>query len=239
MRKHRSFVVRSVFTGFVIIVCSFAVSAQSTLFNIPSTDVVAEKSLFFEGDFISHFGDFRKGGFRSYGIRTVYGLKRRFEVGANVFVTKSAGGRAREFQPNFKWKTYEKEKYGFAVSTGAMFFVPLNRPAGNRTFGMFYSNASKIVKRTGGTRVTGGIYTVAGAGRYFGTKTGTILGVEQPVIKKLSFIADWYSGKNRFGYSAAGFSYPITSRQFLMAGYNFGNTGRGNNSFAAFYGYTF
>ena len=72
-----------------------------------------------------------------------------------------------------------------------------------------------------------------------GTKNGAILAYEQPLTGKLSFIADWYSGKNRFGYAAAGFGLTLTRRSSLYAGYNFGNSGRANNSLGLFYGYTF
>lgn len=239
MSEFQSFLCRAFVGSLLITFGSFSLAAQSTIFNIPSTDVLREKSIYFEGDFISHFDSYRNGGFQTYGYRMVYGIKRKFEVGANVFVTKTKNKIARELQPNVKWKNFENEKYGLAVSTGAIFFIPLNKPAGNRTYGMFYSNASKIVKKARGLRLTGGIYTVVGAKRDFGTKTGAIVGVEQPLFGKLTLVADWYSGKNRLGYSAAGFSHPITKRQFLFVGYNFGNVGRGNNAFSAFYGYTF
>ncbi len=104
---------------------------------------------------------------------------------------------------------------------------------------MVYSNAGKVIKQTRQTRITGGIYTVVGAQRGFGSKTGAIVGIEQPVVGKLIFTADWYSGKNRFGYSTAGFSYSFAKRQFFQVGYNFGNSGCGNNAFSAFYGFTY
>jgi len=38
--------------------------AQSTLFNVPSTDVVAKKKVYLEFDFLSHFGSHADGGFQ-------------------------------------------------------------------------------------------------------------------------------------------------------------------------------
>lgn len=213
--------------------------AQSTIFNIPSTDVVGEDRFYIEGDFISHLDKWKKGGFQSFGYRTVYGVRKKFEVGVNFFYTRNGNNSPKELQPNLKYKVFEKEKYGIAVSTGAQFFVPLNKSAGRRTFGLLYSNASKTFKKTKGTRLTGGFYTIVGAKREFGTKTGAIVGLEQPIKGKLNFAADWYSGKNRFGYASAGFSYSFAKRQILMMGYNFGNSGRRNNSLFAFYGFTY
>ncbi len=216
------------------------VSAQTTIFNVPSTDVVAEKTAYLEFDFLSHFGPNERGGFRSYGYRMNYGLKKNVEIGTNFFITRNGSKTSpKEIQPNVKWKAYTNEKYGVGVSTGAWAFVPLDKSAGDRVFGMVYSNVSKIVKPSRGTRLTGGFYQIVGAKQSFGTKTGAMVGVEQPVVRRLNFLADWSSGKNRFGYAAAGFGLAVTKKQFLYAGYNFGNVGRANNYFSAFYGVAF
>ena len=240
MSKIKFLINRCFFFGLLLIVANQTIAAQSTIFNIPSTDVVAEKTAYLEADFLAHFSSYEKGGFQSYGYRMNYGVRRNLEVGANFFYTRNGSKTApKEFQPNVKWKTYSSEKYGIGVSTGAWAFVPLDKSAGDRVFGMLYSNVSKTVKPANGMRLTGGFYQIVGAKRDFGTRSGAMVGIEQPVIKRLSFLADWSSGNNRFGYAAAGFGLPVTKRQFLYAGYNFGNTGRANNYFSAFYGVTF
>lgn len=228
------------FFGLMLTAASLTVSAQSTVFNIPSTDVVAAKTAYLEGDFLTHFGKSENGGFRSYGYRMVYGARRNLEIGANFFYTANGSSpEPKEFQPNVKWKFYNNERHGIAASAGAFVFVPLDRSAGTRSFSMLYSNLSKTIKRARGMRLTGGGYTLIGARREVGTKSGAIVGVEQPVARRLTFLADWYSGKNRFGYSAAGFGLAVTKRQFLYGGYNFGNAGRANNYFSVFYGVAF
>lgn len=235
MSKFRCFLLFLLF-----IVCSFAVSAQSTIFNIPSTDVVQDGRFYVEADFISHLDRYRNGGYQTYAYRTVYGLKRKVEVGGNFFYTRGGKGASpKEFQPTIKWKPFESEKYGLAASTGAVVFVPLNKSAGRRSYVMFYANGSKTFTKIRGMRFTAGYYRFAGTERGFGAKSGAIVGVEQPIRKRLSFIADWSSGNNRLGYTAVGFNYAFTKRQFIFLGYNFGNTGAGNNAFSAFYGYTF
>ena len=50
------------------------VSAQSTLFNIPSTDTVAARKTYVEFDFISHLQAHDKGGFQAYVPRVVFGV---------------------------------------------------------------------------------------------------------------------------------------------------------------------
>lgn len=239
MSRFRFVVICVFLLGFLLIFGNLKTKAQSTIFNVPSTDVMGENRFYIEADFIAHPDKWAKGGFQSYGYRTVYGIRKKLEVGINFFYTRNGSTSPKELQPNIKYKVFTKEKYGLAVSAGAQFFVPLNRSAGRRAYGMFYSNASKIIKRTRGTRITGGFYTVFGAKRSFGTKNGAIVAIEQPIKGKLSFAADWYSGKNRFGYSAAGLSYAFTGRQLLLVGYNWGNSGRGNNFLSAFYGFTY
>lgn len=228
-----------VFLCILLIVFCVTISAQSTLYNIPSTDTVEEKFTYIEADYITHFGSSSKGGFRSGGYRLVYGAKRNLEVGVNIFHTRSEGSSKTELQPNVKWRFFRNEKNKIAASTGAIFFVPLNRQTGKRPVTLIYSNISKGFRFAGGMRLTTGAYKVFAADQEFGAKSGAIVGIEKPIFKKFTFVADWYSGKNRFGYSAAGVNFQINNRNLLFSGYNFGNTGRANNALTVFYGYTF
>ena len=239
MSNFQSLLSRSVFSIILFAVFCIAISAQTTIFNIPSTDTVTEKTTYIEADYITHFGPFSKGGFRSGGYRVVYGAKRNFEVGLNFFHTQSEGLSQTELQPNFKWKFYRNEKRKLASSAGVIVYVPLNRQTGNRPATVFYSNISKSFNVARGVRFTTGIYKVLNVERSFGAKSGAIVGVEKPITRKISIVGDWYSGKNRFGYSAAGLNFQLTNKQLLTAGYNFGNTGRANNALSVFYGYTF
>ncbi len=71
------------------------------------------------------------------------------------------------------------------------------------------------------------------------TKTGAIVGYEQPLHSKVSFVADWFSGKNRFGYVTPGFAFTVSKRSLFYAGYSIGNQGRKNNGLFLYYGITF
>lgn len=239
MSKFQSFVFCFLSLVLFLSVANVLTPAQSTIFNIPSTDILQKKSFYIEGDFISHLDSYQNGGFQTYGYRTVYGVNKRFEVGFNLFYTRNGRVAPIEFQPNLKFKVYENEKYGVSATTGVLVVTSLNRVAGSRTSAQVYANVSKVIKQTKGTRVTGGFYTIGGGENDFGTKNGVTVGLEQPVKGKFTFIGDWSSGNNRYGYSTAGLNYAFTKRQFLLLGYNFGNSGRGNNAISAFYGLTF
>ena len=107
------------------------------------------------------------------------------------------------------------------------------------TFGLLYTVVSKKVKGSYGPRVTGGGYGLVGRADGQGSEGGAILGYEQPLHSKVSFVADWLSGKNRFGYVTPGFSVALPRSSALYAGYSIGNVGRKNNALFVYYGITF
>jgi hypothetical protein len=70
-------------------------------------------------------------------------------------------------------------------------------------------------------------------------KGGVLVGYEQPIAKRVSFVADWFSGKNAFGYATGGFSFALPKNQLINVGYSVGNYGRKNNGLFVYYGVTF
>jgi hypothetical protein len=213
--------------------------AQSTIFNIPSTDVVAKKKVYVEFDFISHLEGHDNGGFQTYVPRVVVGLGKGVEVGLNVAATDSAGPTIVYAQPNIKWQFYANEEKGTAVTMGAIAFTPLKERSANDTFGLFYGNVSKKFKGDFGPRFTVGGYGLGGLDIDGVDKGGAMVGYEQPVGKGVSFVADWFSGKNGFGYVTPGFSFALPKSSLLNVGYSIGNQGRKNNGLFVYYGITF
>ena len=213
--------------------------AQSTIFNIPSTDVVAPKKTYVEFDFISHLESHDNGGFQTYVPRVVYGLGKGVEVGVNVAATSSAAPTAVYAQPNIKWQFYANEKSGTALTVGAIAYTPLRNRDSNDSFGLFYGNASKRFSGDYGPRLTVGGYGLAGYDFDGLDKGGAMVGYEQPVAKKVSFVADWFSGENGFGYVTPGFSFALPKSSLLNIGYSIGNTGKKNNGLFVYYGITF
>src|SRR5215203_2619403 len=206
------------------------VDAQSTLFNIPSTDVVPEKKVYLEFDFLSHLESYENGGFQAYIPGAVVGLGKKVEVGVNVAFTRSGVPNPVEIQPNIKYQPYQNEKYGAAVSTGVILYAPITRRAGTNTFAMVYGNVSKQFKGGSAPRITGGGYGLINRASGAGDKGGVMVGFEQPITRKVKFVADWFSGKNRFGYGTPGLAITTSKTSALYAGYSIGNSGRKNNS---------
>ncbi len=239
MRYLKSIVKLNIALFMLMFLCNTQIlKGQSTLFNIPSTDVVPEKKVYLEFDFLAHLESYDKGGFQAYIPRAVYGLGKKFEVGVNVAYTKSATPNSIEIQPNIKYQAYQSEKYGVAVSTGAILYAPITRRSGTNTFGMLYGNVSKQFKGNYGARLTGGGYGLVNRASGTGDKGGAMIGFEQPITPKVKFVADWFSGKNRFGYGTPGLAITTSKASALYIGYSIGNSGRKNNSLFVYWGIT-
>lgn len=207
-------------------VCCFG---QSTISNIPSTDITEPRTAYVELNFGGHLTGYDRGGFQAYGLKALYGVGRNLEIGANLAFTKTGEITPVEVAPNVKWKVYFNEKHKLTLSGGAVAFIPVRAQSGTKPSGFVYTTASKAFDELKGFRLTGGAYHVVGVGSGNGNRKGVMFGYEQTVYKKVSFFADWTSGKNRLGYSGVGLSIPFKKKNVFYAGYNFGNSGRGNN----------
>jgi len=219
---------------------SHPVPAQSSLFSVPTSDVVGKNQKYLEADFDTHFAKLVNGGWQSYGLFGIYGTGKKTEIGLNGYFIRGAEGlEPIELQPNFKFQAYNSESKGIGVAVGTIAYVPMTKRLMRDTVVSVYGVASKKFKNEWAPRITGGGYQLIGAKRGSGSKRGFLLGLEQPVHRRLTFIADWNSGKNRFGYAAAGFGVTLTKHSTLWSAYYFGNQGRANNSLGIYYGYSF
>ncbi len=229
------------FVVFAGLMCEQNVKAQSAIVNQPSTDIVATKKLYVEMDFITNYAWQRDDArFANYLPRAVVGVGHNVEVGANVSYTRvPGGGQPIELQPNVKWQFYSNEGAGVAAVAGCIWFVPVTHRSGTNTFAQCYSLASKKFNGTYGPRFTGGGYGLIGANSTQRTKTGALLGYEQPLAPKVGLIIDWASGQNRFGYVSPALNFVFPHNGNLSAGYAIANHGRGNNNLFLYYGQQF
>jgi len=223
----------------LLLCSSYGISAQSSIFNVPSTDVMPVHELYVEADYIAHPAPYAKGGFHYYGPSIIYGVRKNFEIGLNAYATRSGEPYAAELQPNLKWQFYNNETKGIAAAVGGMLFVPLTHRPGMNVKGMLYATVSKQIRKKFGPRITTGAYSFAGPMAAGETRRGILLGYEQPLHRKLTFVADWYTGHNAYGYAAAGLGLTLPKKNALYVGYSFGNKGPGNNWLGIFYGHTF
>lgn len=225
--------------------------AQSTIFGIPTTDVVSPKKAYFEFDYLLQ-APATEGSTRAQVVapRFIVGGPTGLEVGANV-ATFHYGEDANFvfFQPNAKYRFFANDDSGWAAAAGVIGYLPMNHMGAGETFdnyGMVYGNISKKVKSGNyGPRITVGPYGIfAAEDYYYGTKAGAIVGIEQPLAPRVSFVADWFSGVSGFGYFTPGISITMPKNGLLNFGYSIGNDsykdpGNNNRYFFAYYGITF
>ena len=237
-------------------VMSGTAMAQSTIFNIPSTDTVGKGQGYVEFDFLPQAPTPATGAIVFVNPRVVIGLPYDAEVGLNfpIFHYADQGSAPANYayiQPNLKVKVYKDDDMGLAATVGVVANVPMNNRDGQLSWGYVYGNISKKVGKAG-PRFTAGPYGVMAkqddpkAVGFLGTRGGVLLGYEQPITGKVSFVADWFSGQNTLGYFTPGISITLPHSGLLNAGYSIGNDSVGSNAAAPkdrfvfiYYGVTF
>src|SRR6267142_5012589 len=164
-------------TVWLMLLPNAAAVAQSTLFNVPSTDVVSKKKVYLEFDFLSHFESHADGGFQIYAPRAVFGVGKGVEIGVNLTAVDAfAPDQPVYVSPNVKWQFYNNEDNGVAISAGGLLYTSIAHRAGADTYGFIYSVVSKKVKSAYGPRITGGGYALPGLAEGAGTQGGAIVG---------------------------------------------------------------
>jgi hypothetical protein len=255
-------VLSGLFVALLLVVSAQTAMAQSTIFNIPTTDTVAKGKGYFEFDWLMQAPGFDGTRTHVYNPRLVVGVSDKLEVGANFLTAHMTHGAhycgesstCGYFQPNLKFKYFNNDDAGVALAAGILWNTPINQRAGQDSWGILYTNLSKKVKSGNyGPRFHAGPYGVLGANQdatagpvsFGGPRAGVILGYEQPIHAKASIVADWFSGKNGLGYFTPGVSFTLPASGLLNIGYAVGNNSwedsnaAKNRYFFAYYGVTF
>lgn len=221
--------------------------AQSTIFNMPTTDTVSSGHCYTEQDLEARFTPLAQGGYETVLPRLDCGVSKTVEVGANFAYFRSSDPSSAEIQPNIKWRFYTKKN--FALSAGGVSYLPVNRWQGSDAFALLYANASEKFSGKYGPRLTFGGYGLVNRADNTGSKAGIMAGIEQPLATihsaSISFVTDWLSGKNRpgleadrFGYVTPGISVGLPHNNGFDVGWSMGNQGARNNGLYVWFGHT-
>jgi hypothetical protein len=246
--------------SFLLITVLFCghVMAQSTIFNIPTTDTVSKGKVYAEFDFLPQVPGTPVSRTYLYNPRVVVGVPGNVEIGVNFptynYRESGASQTSGYIQPNAKWKIYGNEDAGVAIAVGGLINTPLNDRDVQDNWGLLYGLVSKKIKSSDhGPRFHFGPYGIVSANQdpskgpvsFYGPRAGVILGYEQPVYKRISFVADWFSGKNGYGYFTPGASITLPGNGLFNAGYSIGNDSWADSNAARnrylffYYGVTF
>lgn len=208
--------------------------AQETVFDVPSPDILDKGKVYGELD-----GTARPvNPVYTFEPRVVVGLGYRIEAGVNFLDLSEPSSGQMIIAPTVKWRLWDGGKSGWSFFVGDDVFFPArngNYNAGN----YFYAEFVKVFHT--GTRIGFGGYdftknVVAPAQRAGGQFT-----LEQPINKRLTVAAEWYTGNNAVGYVNPGVVVKATSKITLYGAYQIGNAGvtQGNHQFLWELGYNF
>ena len=223
----------------VLIATALFVSAQQTIFNVPTTDVLEKGKVYVELDAsLKTNSQDALSKFSSFVPRVVVGVGKNVEIGLNVIGNIQPGADATTLVPTVKWRFYQNEKKGVAVIAGTNFYIPVRNRAYD--FGSYsYVEVSKTIKNT---RLTGGGY-VASSNVFAANaaRGGGQFGIEQTINKKFSVAADWITGRHASGYFTPGVFWKPHPKVTTYWGYSIGNAdaASGNHFFLFEIGYNF
>ncbi len=226
-------------SGAILLGTAVMGSAQQTIFNVPTTDVLARGKVY--GEIDATFKPNRAGAvgkFSSFVPRVVVGVGGNVEVGLNVTGNYQPGVDTTTLVPTVKWKFYENDKHDTALIAGTNIYVPVR----NRTYDIGSYSYIEISKTFFKTRLTAGGYVASR--NVFAAKAvraGGQFGIERAITSKITVAADWITGTHASGYFTPGVIYKPTPRVTTYWSYSIGNgdASRGNHFFLFELGYNF
>lgn len=200
----------------VAVALPIAAFAQEEIFNVPSGDILDKGKVYGEFDF-AYLWDASAA---SYTPRVVAGIGHHVEIGLNLNGITSTGPLQITPTPTIKWQTYNKN--GWALLIGDDVFIPVQ----NKTYNAgnyFYAEMTKTLKTQ--TRLTLGAFDFTSHIVASANKAGGQFGIEQPLIKRVTLAADWFTGRHSAGYFTPGAVIQMSSKATLYAAYEIGNSG--------------
>ncbi|MEI7474968.1 MAG: hypothetical protein WCK67_09345 [bacterium] len=222
MLKKILFMILSIIGGFLF--NNNFVEAQQTIFNVPSADVTPKGEIFLEPEF--QFRPWSPGRFMLNTDYVAIGVGHNTELDATLFnVSSPSSGNivlGTGFKSAIPFLNKKSPKREFKLIVGTEVLSSLQ---GNGVGNWSYSALSARTPKTN-TRLTAGISY--GTKDIFGVDTlAFIAGVEQPLTKRLSVQADWYSGTEHFaGFLIPGIAYALPKKTTLYLGYQIPNSPR-------------
>jgi hypothetical protein len=214
--------------------------AQQTVFNVPTTDVLDKGKVYFELDITEKPNDSTVvNKFSSFVPRLVVGVGHRVETGMNILGNVQPGPDSTILSPTFKCKVYDGKVNGWAIVLGDNVFIPVHNrayDAGTYTYVMSQKTFNKS------TRIGfGGYYFSKNVVAPNANRTGGQFTFEQPLNQKVTFAADWFTGKHSAGYFTLGVIFKVGSKITGYASYTIGNqnASHGNHFFLMEFGYNF
>ncbi len=208
-----------------------SLSAQQTIFNVPSADVLDKGKTYLELDVLGRPQD---PNFALFTARGVYGFGSNIEAGVNFGGFIVPGRSVPTATPNIKWQPWHNDKLAFTTGVFGLFYLRGSKDGDPAVLG--YAEASYRLPTN--TRLTAGGYWASSGYAASDPQAGALLGLEQKVNDHLNIIADWISGDNGIGYFTPGVSVPL-GPWTIYAGYSIKNGDSSGDAMLIEFGFTF
>lgn len=189
--------------------------SQQTVLNVPSADVLDRGKAYFELDTTVHTTPYAS----TWEPRLVFGVGHNIEAGINLTGIDHPQQSSTTLSPTIKWNV-KRWPHSWSLLVGDNVFFPLQ----DRRYEIgnyLYAETAKSFRS--GTRVTVGVYHFTAHVVASGQRAGGQFAIEQPVHKRASLIADWFTGDHANGYLSMGALLKVTPRLSLYPAYMIGN----------------
>lgn len=206
----------------IFLVCYLTQKAysQQLIISIPNADITHKGEFTFTGESQLKVKD--GSGTENFMFAT-YGIGHDTELALSAYNIKLPG-RSTNFSiaPGFKIsKQILRKRFTereVKITGGQMIPISLNGDGvGSWTYGHISFRLPALK-----TRLTAGVN--GGTRQLFGRdQVSFIAGIEQPITKKLMFVADWVSGTHDFAALAAGLQYNLNPNTALVLAYKIPN----------------
>lgn len=198
--------------------------AQMTILNVPSADVAPKNRIFVQHE--SQFRTKEKGQFVNMTNYLTAGIGNSTELTATYFnlgnLSYNNDTLALGFKTALPLEIDGIKAYQPKITFGSAAAISLQ---GNGVGNWTYAAANFTIPQSQ-TRLTIGVSR--GNKQIFDYEvTALMLGFEQKITNKLSYVGDWYGGKkNALGIFASALSYNFENDLTLFAGYQVANSKR-------------
>lgn len=205
---------------YVFLLTALAMPAQTLIVGIPSSDVAPRREFALAHE--TQLNRFQSGGYWNSFTFATYGLGNGYELAASVYgpsrpaspeLSLGMGFKKRKALPGAWAKRYE-----WTAAGGAM--VPVSM-RGNGV-GLWTYGLTSIRMPQTKTRLTAG--PSWGTRQIFGrTAAKAMLGLEQPLTKKISMVNDWFTGTHDLAAAIIGVSYQHSPSMLVISGWKLAN----------------
>lgn len=204
---------------FYFLILSSSVFAQSVIISAPSTDITPKGEVMLAHE--SQLNRFQSGNYWNSFTFGTYGLSKDTELAATLYgLGRPATGNVALGLGLKHRLLHHTTASGWQFEATSGFMIPVSL-SGRGVGGWGFGNVSV---RAPGTRTRVTVGPSYGSSQIFGRRTySTMVGLEQPLSKHFSLVADWFSGTHDLAAGIGGFAWHPKRELVIIVAYKIPN----------------